>query len=230
MFFNNDWDIALHSELTSYRFKLLLDFLRSEYKKAVVYPPKDKVFRCFKLTPYNDLKVVILGQDPYHEAGQANGLCFSVDECQNKPPSLVNIFKELQEDLGEKINLTSDLTFWAKQGVLLLNSVMSVREGAAGSHSNKGWEWFTDSVISAINYKTEPVVFILWGNYARNKSRLITNPEHYIIESAHPSPLSASRGFFGSKPFSKCNEYLKATKREIIWNPSIFNEEDLAKT
>ena len=174
----------------------------------------DDLFAAFRLTDYKDVKVVILGQDPYHGAGQAHGLCFSVREGVEIPPSLLNIYKELKDELGIPVPSTGDLTPWAKRGVLLLNSVLTVREGQAGSHRGKGWETFTDRAISLVNEKDEPVCFLLWGNYAKSKKPLITNPRHLVLESAHPSPLSC-RGFFGCGHFSACNRFLG--DRAIDW-------------
>ena len=177
------------------------------------------IFNCFKLTDYNDVKVVILGQDPYHEVGQAQGICFSVPNGIKLPPSLKNIYKELNSDLGLPIYTSGDLTKWAKRGVLLLNTVLTVREGQANSHKNCGWQWFTDQVIKKISNKDKPVVFILWGGNARSKKAIIDQNKHFIVESAHPSPLSAYNGFFGSKPFSKTNKFLKENNLgEIVWS------------
>ncbi len=191
-------------------YKKLYSFIVKEYQTQTVYPPKDDVLRAFNLTPLSEVKVVILGQDPYHEPGQAHGLSFSVKKGIPKPPSLENIYKELNSDLGVPIPRTGDLTKWAKQGVLLLNASLTVRRGQADSHKGMGWEIFTDRVISLLNERKEPLVFILWGGKAKAKIPLITNKQHYIITSAHPSPLSASYGFFGSKPFSKCNAFLES--------------------
>ena len=204
----NDWDIILEKEFQKEYFYNLLKFVQGEYARKTVYPPKKEVFKAFRYTPYKNLKVVILGQDPYHGEGEAEGLSFSVKSGIRKPPSLVNIFKELNDDLGCKIPESGSLVPWAKQGVLLLNTVLTVVKDQAASHKDIGWETFTDEVIKIINEKEEKVVFILWGNFARSKKKLITNPHHYIIESSHPSPLSAYNGFFGSKPFSKTNNFL----------------------
>ena len=205
----NDWDSVLESEFKKEYFYNLLKFVQGEYARKTVYPPKKEVFKAFRYTPYENVKVVILGQDPYHGEGEAEGLSFSVKEGIRKPPSLNNIFKELHDDLGCEIPKNGSLVPWAKQGVLLLNTVLTVIKDQAASHRDIGWETFTDYVIKKINDKTDPVVFILWGNFARSKKKLITNPKHFIIESAHPSPLSAYNGFFGSKPFSKTNDFLK---------------------
>lgn len=204
----NDWDLILENEFKQEYFLNLLEFIKNEYNNKTVFPPKEKVFNAFRLTPYSNLKVVILGQDPYHGLNEANGLCFSVNQGIKKPPSLNNIFKELHDDLNIDIPNNGSLVSWAEQGVFLLNTVLTVIENKAASHKNIGWEKFTDYVIEKINEKEEPVVFILWGNFARSKKKLITNKKHLIIESAHPSPLSAYNGFFGSKPFSKTNEFL----------------------
>lgn len=217
--FDNDWDNILDGEFNKEYYVKLRKFLVEEYKSKVIYPDMYDIFNALKYSSYADTKVVILGQDPYHEPGQAHGLCFSVKKGVPKPPSLVNIFKELQSDLGIRPPDHGQLTSWAKQGVLLLNTCLTVRQGQANSHRNKGWEVFTDQVIKKLNEKEEPVVFILWGNNARSKSQLITNPKHLIIESVHPSPLSASRGFFGGKYFSRANDFLAQQGRDIIdWN------------
>ena len=204
----NDWDQILENEFKKEYFYNLLKFVQSEYKIKTVYPSKSEVFKAFRYTPYKSLKVVILGQDPYHGEGEAEGLSFSVKRGIKKPPSLNNIFKELHDDLGCNIPENGSLVPWAKQGVLLLNTVLTVIKDQAASHKNIGWETFTDEVIKKINEKEEPVVFILWGSFARSKKKLITNKKHLIIESAHPSPLSAYNGFFGSRPFSKTNNFL----------------------
>ena len=204
----NDWDQVLEHEFKKEYFYNLLKFVQGEYAKKTVYPPKKEVFKAFRYTSYKDLKVVILGQDPYHGEGEAEGLSFSVKDGIRKPPSLNNIFKELHDDIGCNIPSSGSLVPWAKQGVLLLNTVLTVIKDKAASHKDIGWETFTDEVIKTINEKEEPVVFILWGSFARSKKKFITNPKHFIVESAHPSPLSAYNGFFGSKPFSKTNEYL----------------------
>lgn len=204
----NEWDTLLVNEYKKDYFKELEDFVINEYKTKVVYPKISEIYNAFRYTPYNDIKVVIIGQDPYHGENQAEGLCFSVKKGVPKPPSLVNIFKELKEDLGYNIPKHGSLISWTKEGVLLLNAVLTVEKDKAASHKGRGWETFTDEVIKIINKKDTPVVFILWGNYARSKKKLITNDKHFIIESAHPSPLSCYNGFFGSKPFSKTNKFL----------------------
>ena len=198
----NDWDKILEDELKKDYFIKLMNNVREEYRKKTIFPRKDQVFNAFRYTPYKNVKVVILGQDPYHGVGEAEGLSFSVPLDIRKPPSLVNIFKELHD-----IYCNLDIKF---KGVLLLNAVLTVVKDHAASHKGMGWEIFTDDVIKLINEKDEPVVFILWGRYARSKKSLITNPKHYVIESAHPSPLSAYNGFFGSRPFSKANKYLES--------------------
>ncbi len=204
----NSWDEYLNEEFNKEYFKKLIDFVNKEYDEKVIFPPKSEIFKAFRYTKYENLKVVILGQDPYHGEKEAEGLSFSVNNSVRRPPSLINIFKELEDDLNIKISDNNSLVPWALQGVLLLNSVLTVVKDNAASHSKKGWETFTDNVIKIINNKEEPVVFILWGNYARSKKALITNKKHYIIESPHPSPFSARNGFFGSKPFSKTNDFL----------------------
>lgn len=212
---NKKWDIVLEEEFKKDYFKKLGIFIKNEYKKKTIFPPYENIFDALRFTDYDDVKVVILGQDPYHGLGEAHGLSFSVKEGIKMPPSLLNIFKELKSDLGIERNQT-DLTDWAKQGVLLLNSIMTVEQDKPLSHKNKGWEIFTDNIIGYLNKREKPVIFLLWGNFARSKKSLITNSRHKIIESAHPSPLSASRGFFGSKPFSKCNNYLEELGIEKI--------------
>ena len=214
----NKWDQLLKDEYKKDYFIELMSFIKKEYKEKTIYPNQNEVFNAFRYTDFDNLKVVILGQDPYHGPNQAEGLSFSVSNSVLKPPSLKNIFKELESDLGIPFPETNSLKPWARQGVLLLNAVLTVEEHKPTSHKEKGWETFTDNVINIINQKKGPVVFILWGAYARNKKALITNPNHYIIESAHPSPFSARNGFFGSKPFSKTNKFLKSKGlSEIDW-------------
>lgn len=213
--FNNDWDYYLLEETNKPYFKKLLNDVFKEYDTYECYPPKTQIFNAFCLTPYHKTKVLILGQDPYHNPNQAMGLAFSVNKSVPLPPSLVNIFKELKNDLGID-NDSGDLSPWAKSGVLLLNAILSVRKNQPLSHANLGWETFTNKVISSLNEKEEPMVFVLWGSYARSKKKLITSNRHFIIENVHPSPLSAYRGFFGSKPFSKINAFLKLTNQEMI--------------
>lgn len=212
----NSWDLYLKEEYEKEYFKELLEFVNKEYKEKVIYPPKSEIFNAFRHTKYEDLKVVILGQDPYHGEHEAQGLSFSVNNNVKRPPSLQNIFKEIEDDLNIKMSQNNSLVPWTEQGVLLLNSVLTVIKDNPASHQKKGWETFTDNVIKIINEKKEPVVFILWGNYARSKKSLITNSNHYIIESPHPSPFSARNGFFGSKPFSKANYYLISKGLEPI--------------
>ena len=214
---NKKWDIVLKDEMKKDYFKNLGIFVKSEYKNKQVFPPYENIFDALRFTDYDDVKVVILGQDPYHGLGEAHGLSFSVHKGVNMPPSLQNIFKELESDIGIR-RTDSDLTDWAKQGVLLLNSIMTVEKDKPLSHQNKGWEIFTDNIIRYLNDREEPVIFLLWGSFARSKKNLITNKRHYIIESVHPSPLSAYRGFFGSKPFSKINYILeKNNESKINW-------------
>ena len=214
---NKKWDKVLEEEFKKDYFKELGIFVKNEYKNKTIFPPYENIFDALRFTDYDKVKVVVLGQDPYHGLGEAHGLSFSVRENVKMPPSLQNIFKELYNDLGIK-RTKSDLTDWAKEGVLLLNSIMTVEKDKPLSHKNKGWEIFTDNIISELNKREDPVIFLLWGSFARSKKELITNKRHKIIESVHPSPLSASRGFFGSKPFSKINNYLKEmNKEEIKW-------------
>ena len=206
--FGNDWDDILKDEFKKEYYLELRQFLKNEYMSTVVYPDMYDIFNALKSTAYSDVKAVILGQDPYHEPGQAHGLCFSVKEGIDPPPSLVNIFKELKSDLGIDPPPHGCLQQWADRGVLLLNSVLTVRAGKAGSHRNRGWEIFTDRVISLLGQREKPMVFILWGNYARSKKQLVDQSWHLVIESVHPSPLSASRGFFGGRYFSRTNAFL----------------------
>ncbi len=204
----NDWDDVIGGEFSKDYYLKLRDFLKTEYSSGTIYPDMYHIFTALKLTPYHSVKVVIFGQDPYHEPGQAHGLCFSVQDGTALPPSLKNIYKELETDMGIPPAETGDLTSWAEQGVLLLNTVLTVRRGQANSHKGKGWEILTDEIIRKLNERETPIVFILWGANARSKKALITNPKHCIIESAHPSPLSAFNGFFGSRPFSRTNQFL----------------------
>lgn len=214
---NKNWDIILKDEVKKEYFEKLGIFIKNEYKNKTIFPPYQNIFDALRFTDYDEVKVVILGQDPYHGLGEAHGLSFSVKEGVKMPPSLLNIFKELKNDLGVTRNCT-DLTDWSKQGVLLLNSIMTVEQNRPLSHKNKGWEIFTDAIIKKLNEREDPVIFVLWGSFARSKKELITNNYHIIIESVHPSPLSANRGFFGSKPFSKINDNLKKQgKIEIKW-------------
>lgn len=214
----NDWQKYLSSEFEKDYYLKLREFLKNEYDSKTIYPNMYDLFNALHFTSCEDTKVVILGQDPYHGPKQAHGLSFSVNHGVKSPPSLVNIYKELNSDLGCYIPNNGYLKKWADQGVLLLNTVLSVRAGEANSHKNKGWEHFTNKVIDVLNKKDTPIVFILWGNNAISKTSLITNPKHFIIKSVHPSPLSASRGFFGSKPFSKTNDFLISTgQKPIDW-------------
>ncbi|MBO5550721.1 MAG: uracil-DNA glycosylase [Lachnospiraceae bacterium] len=210
------WAKALEPEFHKEYYKKLYSFVKQEYASQVIYPPSDKLFTALHLTPLEKVKAVILGQDPYHEPGQAMGMSFSVPEGIEIPPSLRNIYKEIHEDLGERIPETGDLTRWAKQGVLLLNAVLTVREHQANSHKGKGWEEFTDAIIKAVDLEDRPVVFMLWGRNARDKKALISNPKHLVLEAAHPSPLSAYNGFFDCKHFSKCNRFLTENGAEAI--------------
>lgn len=214
---NKKWDIILKEEMKKDYFRKLGTFVRHEYATKRCFPEYKNIFNALRYTDYDGVKVVILGQDPYHGIGEAHGLSFSVQEGCKRPPSLDNIFKELESDLHIHRE-NNDLTDWAKQGVLLLNSIMSVQMDRPLSHQNHGWEIFTDAIISKLNEREKPVIFVFWGSYARSKKVLITNPQHKIIESVHPSPLSAYRGFFGSRPFSKINRYLKEIgEKEIQW-------------
>ena len=215
----NDWDKILEVVESSDGFKKFLSVVDNEYKTKTIYPLKENIFNAFKLTPYKDVKVVIVGQDPYHGEGEAHGLSFSVLDPTPLPPSLRNIYKELYSDLGIAPSKSGDLTKWAKEGVLLLNSTLTVVKDTPNSHSKLGWSNFTDYVIKVLNNREEPIVFILWGAFARSKKQLITNPKHLVIESAHPSPLSARNGFFGSKPFSKTNDFLRMNNiKPIDWD------------
>lgn len=204
----NDWDIILKDEISKEYFINLLNFIKKEYQTKTIYPKQTEIFKAFRNTSYKDTKVVILGQDPYHGEGQAEGLSFSVKLGIQKPPSLQNIFKELHDDLGYAIPKNGSLVSWTEEGVLLLNTVLTVEASKPASHKDLGWETFTDAVIKKLNEKETPIVFILWGSFARSKKKLITNPIHGIVESPHPSPFSAYNGFFGSKPFSKTNNFL----------------------
>jgi len=215
-----DWQPILADEIQKPSFPLPERFVDSERSKYAVYPPEDDVFNALRYTPYADVNVLLLGQDPYHDEGQAHGLCFSVRPGVKPPPSLVNIFAELKSDLGGTVPNNGYLVPWAEQGILLLNAVLTVRAHQPNSHKDKGWEIFTDAVIRKVNEKRDPVVFVLWGGYARKKVPLIDTSRHTIVQSAHPSPLSARSGFFGSKPFSKINAALtRAGKPPINWQP-----------
>lgn len=212
----NDWLEPLSSEFRKGYYSQLYNFVKDEYSKTVVYPPAEDIFNAFHFTPLKDVKVLLLGQDPYHNEHQAHGLSFSVQPGQDIPPSLVNIYKELHDDLGCYIPNNGYLKKWADQGVLLLNTVLTVRAHQANSHQGHGWEQFTDAVIQAVNAQDRPIVYMLWGAPARRKKAMLTNPKHLILDAPHPSPLSAYRGFFGCKHFSKANEFLKASGLEPI--------------
>ncbi len=214
--FGNDWDEVLSGEFEKEYYLRLRAFLKNEYQTHTIYPDMYDIFNAFKLTPYKDVRAVILGQDPYHGPGQAHGLCFSVKKGIQPPPSLVNIFKELNDDLQITPPPHGELTSWAKNGVLLLNTVLTVRAGAANSHRNMGWEILTDRVIELLNERQGPMVFLLWGTPAKQKAKLITNPKHLILQTVHPSPLSAYGGFFGCRHFSKCNDFLMSQGLEPI--------------
>ena len=214
----NDWDLILTEEFEKDYFKKILEFVDAEYASKTVYPPYDDIFNAFKLTPFSDVKVVIIGQDPYHEKGQAHGLAFSTPDGRPIPRSLKNIFKEISSEYDCPIPQSGCLEKWAGQGVFLLNTVLTVEEGNANSHSDCGWQTFTDKVIESLNEHTMPVVFLLWGKQAEKKKELITNPNHLVLVTSHPSPFSARRGFFGSNHFKMANEFLKENKMdEINW-------------
>ena len=225
----NDWDEVLEGEFDKEYYLKLREFLKDEYKTQTIFPDMYDIFNALKLTSYKDTKVLILGQDPYHNVNQAHGLSFSVKPGVDTPPSLLNMYKELRDDLGCFIPNNGYLVPWAKQGVLLLNTALTVRAHQANSHKGKGWEIFTDNIIKTLNLRDDPVIFILWGNNARKKKDFIDTSKHFVIESAHPSPLSASRGFFGSKPFSKTNEILISLgKSPIDWQiPNISSKKEL---
>lgn len=209
---NNDWLLELGEEFKKPYYAKLYEFVKNEYNTKLIFPPAEEIFTAFHLTPLSQVKVVILGQDPYHNEGQAHGLCFSVRPNVDIPPSLVNIYQELHDDLGCKIPNNGYLIKWAKQGVLMLNTVLTVQAHNANSHKGKGWEEFTDAAIKALNKQDRPIVFILWGRPAQMKKSMLNNPKHIILEAPHPSPLSAYRGFFGSKPFSQTNQFLLDNK------------------
>ncbi len=214
----NDWANLLREEFQKPYYLELREFLKKEYSENMIYPNRNDIFNSLQFTPYQEVKVVLLGQDPYHGPNQAEGLSFSVKKDIPIPPSLRNMFKELQDDIGCPLPTEGSLVHWAEQGVLLLNTVLTVRKGEANSHRGKGWEQFTDQVINKLNDREKPVIFMLWGRPAQSKKRLIDTSRHFIIESPHPSPLSAHRGFFGSKPYSKANEFLKEIgEAEIDW-------------
>ena len=212
------WKPLLQPEFDKAYFSDLVNFVKTEYSQQTVYPPGPEIFAAFDHCPLDQVKVVIIGQDPYHGPGQANGLCFSVKDSIRKPPSLVNIFKEFRNDLGKPIPESGNLERWAEQGVLLLNATLTVRASSPGSHQKKGWEQFTDSVIQLLSTSKQGLVFILWGSYAQQKGQVIDDSKHLVLKSPHPSPFSADRGFFGSKPFSRTNAYLKESGlNEIDW-------------
>lgn len=215
----NSWKTVLREEFDKDYFVRLTEFVREEYRTAeAVFPPGNKIFAAFDATPFDEVKVVILGQDPYHNYGQANGLCFSVGDSVQMPPSLVNIFKEVNADTGAPIPTSGDLTRWARQGVLLLNATLTVRAHQAASHQGRGWEQFTDAAVAALSARREQLVFLLWGNYAKRKGAVIDRSKHFVLESAHPSPLSAYHGFFGNHHFSRANAYLvEHGKTPIVW-------------
>ena len=216
--FNNSWDILLKDEFQKPYYLNLRKFLVQEYKSQTIYPNMNDIFNALKYTDYKAVKVVILGQDPYHQPNQAHGLCFSVKKGVNPPPSLQNMYKEIYAEYGYPIPQHGELTYWAEQGVLMMNTVLTVRESQPNSHKGMGWEIFTDNVISLLNLRPEPMVFLLWGANARAKKKIITNPNHLVLESAHPSPLSAYNGFFGNGHFKKANDFLKQNKMtEIDW-------------
>lgn len=212
------WKEKLNSEFSKPYFLQLTEFVRNEYSSLQVFPPAREIFHAFDCCDFDQVKVVIIGQDPYHGPGQANGLCFSVRPDVRMPPSLVNIFKEIRSDLGKAPPPNGDLERWARQGVLLLNATLTVRASSPGSHQNKGWETFTDAVIREVSEKKNNIVFLLWGSYAQKKGEIIDRTKHLVLSSAHPSPFSADRGFFGNKHFSKTNDYLRGKGlREIDW-------------
>ena len=215
---SSSWKTRLSDEFSKPYFQTLTDFVRSEYASQTVYPPGREIFKAFDACDFNDVKVVIIGQDPYHGAGQANGLCFSVRDGITFPPSLLNIFKEIKQDLGKPIPASGDLERWARQGVLLLNATLTVRASTPGSHQNKGWELFTNEVIRKLSAEKSHIVYLLWGAYAQKKGEIIDRNRNLVLMSPHPSPFSADRGFFGSKHFSKANAYLKSKGlKEIDW-------------
>lgn len=218
--FGNSWDKVLEGEFDKPYYLQLREFLISEYRSCIVYPNMYDIFNAMKYTPYENVRAVIIGQDPYHGEGQAHGLCFSVKKGVAVPPSLQNIFKEIKADVGiDNMGKHGELTSWAKSGVLLLNAVLTVRAGQAGSHRGKGWETLTDRIIEKLNERPEPIVFLLWGAYAKSKKALITTPQHFVLTAAHPSPLSAYNGFFGCRHFSQTNEFLKSKGlTEIDWS------------
>ena len=212
----NDWKDALQGEFSKEYYRNLYTYVKEEYSKKVIYPPSEEIFQALHLTPLQDVKVLILGQDPYHNIGQAHGLCFSVRPDVEIPPSLVNIYKELESDLGCYVPNHGFLEKWAKQGVLLLNTVLTVRAHEANSHQGRGWEQFTDAIIQAVNEQDRPIVYMLWGRPAQSKIPMLSNPKHLVLKAPHPSPLSAYRGFFGCKHFSQANDFLTAHGQSAI--------------
>ncbi|PGT90528.1 uracil-DNA glycosylase [Bacillus sp. AFS040349] len=216
---DKSWDSVLREQFQCDYFEELLEFLHEEYEQQTIFPERENIFRALNETPYDKVKAVILGQDPYHGEGQAQGLSFSVQPGVKLPPSLRNIYMELQDDINCPLPENGSLVKWAKEGVLLLNTVLTVRKGEPASHAKKGWEMFTDEIIKKLDQKHQPIVFILWGKHAQQKKQLINSSKHFVIEGAHPSPFSARKGFFGSKPFSKTNEYLRSQNiEEIDWS------------
>ncbi|MBO7432712.1 MAG: uracil-DNA glycosylase [Salinivirgaceae bacterium] len=212
------WKQRLQTEFDKPYFEQLTQFVRTEYQTRTIYPPARLIFNAFNLCPFDKVKVVIIGQDPYHGAGQAHGLCFSVQDGVQFPPSLRNIFKEIHDDIGTPVPLSGNLTRWAEQGVLLLNATLTVRADEAGSHQRRGWETFTDAVINAVASEKQNVVYILWGSYAQQKAAMVNRSQNLVLESVHPSPLSASRGFFGNHHFSRANQYLiEHGKEPVVW-------------
>ena len=218
MMIGNSWDLVLKDIFESDKYTNLMEFLNSEYNERIIYPTFDNIYTALKLTDFNDVKVVIIGQDPYHEPNQAHGLAFSVLDGIKLPPSLKNIYKEIEADLGIKMSNSGNLTNWANQGVLLLNNVLTVRAHEANSHKKKGWEFVTDSIVKKLNDREEQIIFVFWGNNAKSKEALVTNPNHIVLKAPHPSPLSAYHGFFGCKHFSMINDILdKNGLEEINW-------------
>lgn len=214
----NNWDNILNDVFESNKYKMLLEFLKEEYANKTIYPSFENIYTALKLTDYDDVRVVIIGQDPYHEPNQAHGLAFSVLDGIKLPPSLKNIYKEIETDLGIKMSNNGNLTKWANQGVLLLNNVLTVRAHEANSHKKMGWEYVTDQIVKKLNDREKPIIFVFWGNNAKSKENLVTNPNHIILKAPHPSPLSAYHGFFGCKHFSKINTILSNNElEEINW-------------
>lgn len=215
---NNNWDLVLKDVFADSKYLSLENFLNEEYENNIIYPVRENIYTALKLTDYNDVRVVIIGQDPYHEPNQAHGLAFSVLDGIKLPPSLKNIYKEIESDLGIKMSGSGNLSSWASQGVLLLNNVLTVRAHEANSHKKKGWEFVTDSIVKKLNERDEMIIFVFWGNNAKSKEALVTNPNHIVLKAPHPSPLSAYQGFFGCKHFSKINSILRENGlKEINW-------------